>query len=195
MKVRVIIAALLVATASSSNVMAGSWKLDKGHSQVNFSVSHLVISEVTGGFKDFDVSMKANADDFSDVVIETAIKTASINTNNEKRDAHLKSDDFLNAEKFPEIRFKSASVEKTGTDTYKITGSLTIRDVTKTVVLDTRYKGSIKDPWGNTKAAFKATTTVNRFDYGVKWNATVEPRGFVAGEDVEITLLMEFMKE
>lgn len=189
------VGALLLLIATSSVMTASSWKMDKAHSMVNFSVAHLVISEVTGNFTDFDVTMSASKDDLSDAWIETTIKTASINTDNEKRDGHLKSDDFLNAEKFPDIRFKSLSMEKTGEDTYRLTGSLTIRDVTKTVVLDTKYRGTIKDPWGNTKVAFKATTTIKRFDYGLKWNAAVETGGLVAGEDVEITLIMEFAKE
>jgi polyisoprenoid-binding protein YceI len=195
MKKHPLISCLVLTIIVSSQAIAASWKLDKAHSQVNFSVSHLVISEVTGAFKDFDVSLKADAGDFSDAVIESVIKTASVNTNNEARDAELRSDNFFNAEKFPEIRFKSISVEKAGSDTLKITGSLTIRDVTKTVVLNAHYKGSIKDPWGNTRAAFKASTTVNRFDYGVKWNATLETGEFVAGENVVITLLLEFVKE
>lgn len=195
MKTLVLVGAFLLTVAISPALMASSWKLDKAHSMVNFSVAHLVISEVTGNFTDFDVTMSASKDDLTDASIETTIKSSTINTNNEQRDVHLKSDDFLNVEKFPEIRFKSTSVEKTGEDTYIMTGSLTIRDVTKTVVLDTKYRGTVKDPWGNTKVAFKTTTTINRFEYGLKWDAVLETGGFVAGEDVEITLIMEFAKE
>jgi len=195
MKILVLVGAFLLTVAISPALMASSWKLDKAHSMVNFSVAHLVISEVTGNFTDFDVTMSASKDDLTDASIETTIKSSTINTNNEQRDVHLKSDDFLNVEKFPEIRFKSTSVEKTGEDTYIMTGSLTIRDVTKTVVLDTKYRGTVKDPWGNTKVAFKTTTTINRFEYGLKWDAVLETGGFVAGEDVEITLIMEFAKE
>ena len=186
---------LLLASSWTQIAEASSWKLDKAHSQINFAVSHLVIAEVTGRFNDFEVSMDASKDDFTDVVIEAVIETGSIDTGNEKRDGHLKSDDFLNAEKFTTIHFKSSSVEKTGDGTYNITGLLTIRDVTKTVVLDTRYKGTIMDPWGNTHAVFRATTTVNRFDYGVRWGAVVETGGFVAGENIDITLLMQFVQQ
>jgi len=188
-------AIMLVASSQAQIIQSPSWKLDKAHSQANFSVSHLVIGEVTGRFNDFEVSMTSFKDDFADVAVEATIKSASIDTENEKRDGHLKSDDFLNAEKFPTIHFKSTSIEKTGDDAYKMTGLLTVRDVTQTVVLDVQYKGTIIDPWGNTRAAFRAATMVNRFDFGVKWSAVMEAGGFVAGEDVDITLIMEFVKQ
>lgn len=180
--------------ATSGNAQMTTWSLDKFHSQVKFSVSHLVIAEVTGRFTDFHVKFQHPGDDFTKANIEATIKTASISTDVEKRDNHLRSDDFLNAEKYPVITFKSNSIEKTGEDTYGIKGDLTIREVTKPVVLDTKFNGTIKDPRGNIKAGFKATTTINRFDYGVKWNAATEAGGLVAGKEVEITLLMEFSK-
>ncbi len=171
-----------------------TWTLDRSHSQVKFSVSHLVIAEVTGRFTDFDVELQQGADDFSTAKIEATIKTASINTDQEKRDTHLRSDEFLNAEKYPTMTFKSTSIEKTGDRTYKVLGDLTIRDVTKPVVLDTRFNGTVVDPWGNTKAGFKARTTINRFDYGVLWRNAMSDGGLVAGKNVEITLLVEFAK-
>ena len=172
-----------------------TWVADKAHSQVKFSVSHMVVAEVTGRFTDFDMMLKQGNEDFTGSTITATIKTASVNTDNDKRDAHLRSDDFFNAAKYPEIRFVSKSFEKTGKDTYKITGDLTIRDVTKTVELDTKYNGSIKDPWGNTKAGFKATTTINRTEYGAKWNKVLEAGGFLVGENVEITLLVELQEQ
>lgn len=172
------------------------WKHDAAHSQVKFSVSHLVIAEVTGTFNEFDVTLRQAGDgDFAGSQLEATIKTASIDTQNEMRDKHLRGDDFLNAEKFPELKFKSTGFEKTGEGTYKVPGMLTIRDVTKPVVLDVRYNGQVKDPWGNTKAGFKATTTINRFDYGVKWDKAIETGGLVAGNIVEITLLMELARQ
>ncbi len=171
------------------------WNSDLSHSRVDFSVSHLVIAEVTGRFTQFEVTLQQEKEDFSDSKLEATIKTASINTDSEGRDKHLRSDDFLNAEKFPDITFKSTSFVKTGKDTYKVTGDLTIRDVTKTVVLDTKYNGSVTDPRGNVKSAFKATTSVNRFDYGVKWNKAIETGGLVAGDTVTITLLVELGKQ
>jgi len=172
-----------------------TWVADKAHSQVKFSVSHMVVAEVTGRFTDFDLTLKQGNEDFTGSTITATIKTASVNTDNDKRDTHLRSDDFFNAAKYPEIKFVSKSFEKTGKDTYKITGDLTIRDVTKTVELDTKYNGSIKDPWGNTKAGFKATTTINRTEYGAKWNKVLEAGGFLVGENVEITLLVELQEQ
>jgi polyisoprenoid-binding protein YceI len=178
-----------------NEAQAATWKSDKAHSQVNFSVAHLVISEVTGSFRDFDATIVADNDDLSAASFEATIKAESIDTGVENRDKHLRSDDFLNAAKFPEIKFKSTDVEETGDDAFKIVGDLTIRDVTKRVALDVQYKGSIKDQRGNTRLAFKATTIVDRFDYGVKWDKTIESGGLVAGKDVEITLLLEFVKQ
>lgn len=171
------------------------WKLDKSHSQVTFSVAHLVISEVRGVFKEFDVDFSTASEDFTDATIDATIKTASIDSGIEARDKHLRADDFLGVEKYPDMKFKSTKIEKAGSDTYKITGDLTIREVTKTVVLDTKYKGSIKDPWGNEKMAFRATTTIDRLVFGTKWNKATEAGGLVAGREVEITLLMEFTKQ
>ncbi|MBF8296865.1 MAG: YceI family protein [Bacteroidetes bacterium] len=171
-----------------------AWKLDRSHSSVEFSIRHFVISEVTGRFKDFDISVNASKPDFTDAEIEATIKVTSINSDNEKRDGHLRTDDFFNAEKFPEIKFKSASFEKVGENKYKITGDLTIRDVTKKVTFDAIYNGSIKSPWGALVTSWKATIAVNRFDYGLKWNKTIEAGGLIAGDAVTITLNLELTK-
>ena len=171
------------------------WKMDRAHSQVTFSVSHLMIAEVTGRFTDFDVTLVQPGDDFETGQIQATIKTASINTDVEQRDKHLRSDDFLNTEKFPTILFKSTSTEKVGEGKYKVKGDLTIRDVTRSVDLDVKYNGSIKDPQGRTRSGYKATTTINRFDYGVQWDKETETGGLVAGKEIEITLPLEFRKE
>ena len=186
---------VLIAATTALYAQGTQWKADRAHSQVKFSVSHMVIAEVTGRFKEFTVTLEQPGQDFVGSKLEADIKTGSVDTDIESRDKHLRSDDFLNAEKYPDITFKSTSFEKTGNDTYKIAGNLTIRDVTKQVVLEAKYNGAVTDPMGNTKAGFKATTTINRFDYGVKWNKTIEAGGLVAGENVEITLLMELAKQ
>ena len=193
-KIRTLFATVVLCTAMSA-AQTATWKLDKSHSQVKFSVAHLVISEVTGVFKDFDVAFVSASDDFTDAAIEATIKTASIDTGNENRDKHVRGDEFLNVEKFPEIKFKSTKVEKNGENNYKVTGDLTIREVMKDVILDMKYKGSIKDMRGNPVVAFKATTTVDRFEFGTTWDKVIEGGGLVAGKDVEITLLMEFRKQ
>jgi polyisoprenoid-binding protein YceI len=180
--------------AGASAQAQTAWNVDKNHSQVLFSVNHMVFSEVTGSFRDFDATFVSAKDDFTDAKVTATIKTASIDTQNERRDNHLKSNDFLNAEKFPEIKFTSTKVEKTGKDTYRITGDLTIRDVTKPVVLEATYRGMIDDPWGNKRIGFKATTTINRFDFGVSWDKALETGGLIAGRDVSITLIMQFVR-
>lgn len=171
-----------------------NWTLDKVHSSIAFSISHMVISHVTGNFKDFSITLNSTKDDFTDAAVEATIKVASINTDNTMRDNHLKSDDFFNAEKFPEIHFKSTLFEKVGDTKYKITGDLTIRDVTKKVTFDAVFNGTIKTPQ-SLLAAWTATTTINRFDYNLKWNKTVETGGLIVGQDVTVTLNLEFDKQ
>jgi polyisoprenoid-binding protein YceI len=151
-----------------------------------------VISEVEGAFKTFTGSMTASKPDFSDAQIEFSVDIASVNTDNEQRDKHLKSDDFFNAEKFPKMTFKSNSMKKISGNKYELTGDLTIRDVTKKVKFAVTYGGTVKDPWGNTKAGFKATATINRLDYGLKWNSMLETGGAVVGPEVTININAEF---
>jgi polyisoprenoid-binding protein YceI len=190
---RLILATLALALTITGASAQTIWKLDNAHSAVRFSVSHMVIAEVPGNFREFDVTFtQKGTADFAGSSLSATIKTASINTDNEGRDKHLRGDDFFNAEKYPAITFTSSPFEKTGTDTYVIKGDLTIRDVTKPVVLKGLYTGTVKDPWGNTRIGFKATASINRFDFGVKWSKAIEAGGLVAGETVDITLLMEF---
>lgn len=180
--------------AGAAFSQSGQWQLDKAHSSVSFTVSHMVISEVTGTFRDFDITLMSSKDDFTDASIEATINVASISTNNERRDGHLKTDDFFNAEKYPQIKFTSMSMEKVGEKDYRIHGKLTIRDITKVVTFDALYEGSLQTAHGSL-AAWKATTSINRFDYGLKWNRTIETGGLVAGETVTITLALEFNRQ
>jgi polyisoprenoid-binding protein YceI len=170
------------------------WKVDKAHSNISFSVKHMVISTVTGVFKDYDIGFKADKEDFSDAAVEAAIKVGSISTENDKRDNHLKSDDFFNAEKYPEIKFKSTSFEKVGDGKFKITGNLTIRDVTKQVTFDAVLNGSMKTPWGTTMYSWTISLTLNRFDYNLKWSQTIETGGLIVGKDVTVTMNLEVNK-
>lgn len=171
-----------------------TWTLDKSHSNVKFSVKHLVVSDVEGAFKVYSGSVKSKDDTFADAQIDFTVDVASVNTDDEKRDGHLKSDDFFNAEKFPQMKFMGKSFKKVGKGKYKLTGDLTIRDVTKTVTFDVDFGGTVKDPWGNIKAGFKATTSVNRFDYNLKWNTLIETGGAVVGKEVKITVNVELTK-
>ena len=169
------------------------WKLDKVHSSITFTVKHMVISEVTGSFKDFTITLNSAKDDFSDAEVQSTIKVSSLSTDNTMRDNHLKSDDFFNAEKYPEIYFKSTSFEKLGDNKYKITGDLTIRDVTKNVTFNAILNGTLKTDHG-LLSAWKATTTINRFDYNLKWNKTLETGSLIVGQDVTVTLNLELNK-
>lgn len=167
------------------------WKVDRSHTNVNFSVSHMVISEVTGTFKDVDAMIETSTEDFSDAKINVSIKAKSIDTGNNGRDNHLRGADFFNTEIDSIITFTSSKVEKSGENNFKIHGSLTMRGVTKDVVLETKFRGKIKGGRGMV-AAFKATTTINRKDWGLNWNRTIEAGGLVVGEEVELTILAEF---
>ncbi len=182
---------VLVVFSSSFAQTAKTWNVDKMHSAVKFAVSHLVISEVDGSFKIFDGSMVAAKEDFSDAKINFTVDVNSINTDNTNRDGHLKSDDFFNAEKYPNMTFVSTSFKKKSGSTYELTGNLTIRDVTKKVTFAVKYGGTTKDPYGNTKAGFKATGSINRLAYGLKWNNLTEAGGAVVGADVDLTVNLE----
>ena len=162
------------------------WLIDPAHSEVHFKIKHLVISTVTGSFKKFEGSVESEKEDFSDAVIQFSADTASVDTNNEQRDGHLKSDDFFNAEKYPKLTFVSTEIEKNG-DEYILKGNLTIRDVTKPVELEVEYGGTTKDSYGQTKAGFDITGKINRQDYGVSGG------GPVVGDDIPITIDLEMV--
>ncbi len=190
MKKLVLIAS--IALAPFSLLAQTNWSLDKSHSSVKFTVQHLVISEVEGNFKMFDGSVSAPTADFNNAKINFTVDVASINTDDEKRDGHLKSDDFFNAEKYPKMTFTSTSFKKVKGNVYALEGNLTIRDVTKKVKFAVIYGGTVKDPWGNTKAGFKASGKINRKDYGLKWSAMTEAGGAVVGDDVNMIVNVEF---
>lgn len=172
---------------------AGKWSIDKAHSTVKFSVTHLVVSEVEGSFKLFDGSMENTKSDFSDAKIDFTVDVNSLNTDNDMRDKHLKGDDFFNAEKFPSMKFQSTSFKSAGGNKYKLAGNLTIRDVTKPVVFDVTFGGTAVN-MGKTKAGFKAKTSINRFDYNLKWNKATEAGGLVVSNEVDLTVNVELNK-
>ncbi|MBK7981006.1 MAG: YceI family protein [Ignavibacteriae bacterium] len=189
------IAAILLLIAGV-NFAQTTWSIDKSHSKIGFSVTHMIITETEGQFDNFDISVESKSDNnFEDAKINFSADVNSINTDNEKRDQHLKSDDFFNAEKFPKMTFIGKSFKKVSEKNYKLVGDLTIRDVTKSVTLDVKYNGTVKDPWGNTKAGFKISGVINRFDYGLKWNAALETGGLVVSEDVTININLELNKK
>ena len=172
-----------------------TYKIDPAHSEIGFKVKHLMISNVSGSFEKFDATMTAEKDDFTDASISFEADADSVTTNNEQRDTHLKSDDFFNAEKFPKLTFKSSTIKKIDDENYKLTGDLTIREITKKVTLDVVYGGNIVDPWGFTRAGFEITGKINRKEYDLKWHAITETGGFVVSDDVKLHLHIEMVKQ
>lgn len=189
------IAALLVVSWSFN--AQTNWKVDGSHSKLGFSVTHLMVSETEGKFKVYEGTVSSKSEmDFTDAKIEFSIDVNSINTDDEKRDGHLKSADFFDVEKFPKMTFKATSM-KAGKikGTYDLEGDLTMHGVTKKVKLTAiGASKTVKDPWGNTKYAFKITGKLNRVDYGLKWNAALEAGGVVVSEDVKIDCTIELNK-
>ena len=180
---------------SAASFVQSAWTLDRSHSSVNFAITHMVVSEVDGSFKDFSADVKSAKDDFSDLSVAFTIQTKSVNTDDEKRDGHLKSADFFDAEKFPAITFKSTSIKKISDKKYELEGELTMHGVTKKVKWELKYNGTIKDPYGNNRAGFKATTTINRKDFGVTWNKTLDAGGVALSDEVAISVNVELTKK
>lgn len=178
---------------SSIAFAQSAWNVDKSHSKVGFTVSHMVIVDVDGFFKEYSVDVKAS-DDFTDAKVSFEAEVNSIFTNNDKRDAHLKSADFFDAENHPKITFVGKSMKKVDEKNYILTGDFTMRGVTKEIELDVKYKGLINDPWGNTRAGFGISGEVNRFDYGLQWNKVLETGGLVVSEEVELDIDLELIK-
>lgn len=160
------------------------WALDASHSELGFKIKHLMISNVSGRFNNFDVTGETTSDDFSNADITATIDVASIFTNNEQRDGHLRTGDFFEIEKYPNITFKSTSVKKDG-DGLELTGDLTMKDVTKPVTLKVEFSGITKDPYGNIKAGFSFAGKLNRKDWGINFNAALETGGVMLGEEVK----------
>jgi polyisoprenoid-binding protein YceI len=193
--VLILISALAVAGASESHAEVVEYIIDPDHSQVMFKVKHMGISTVTGRFDDFEGTYGFDEEDLSKSNVETVIRTTSINTNKTKRDDHLKSPDFLDVEKNPTIIFKSKEIKNVNGEDFEIVGDLTINGVTKEVVLDAEYGGKATDPMGNERSAFTAETTIDRKDYDITWNKTLDAGGVVVGDDVKIVLEVEGIKK
>lgn len=170
------------------------WGIDATHSEITFKVKHLVISTVTGKFKQFDAGIETDNEDFEDAKITFEAAIDSIDTGNEDRDNHLKSNDFFNAEEYPSLSFESDSFAKIGDGVYKLTGDLTIRGNTKKVELDAEYGGTVVDPYGNTKAGFEVSGKVNRKEFGLTWSAVTEAGNIVVSDDVKLNLNVQFTR-
>lgn len=170
------------------------WIVDPLHTDVQFKVKHLMINTVTGEFGSFDVKMESEKEDFSDAKVTFTADINSISTKNEMRDNHLKSDDFFNAEKFPQMTFTSTAFTPNGNGEYTLTGDLTIRDITKPVTLKVEYGGSMVDFYGNTKAGFEIDGKINRKEFGLLWNGVTEAGGIVVSDDVRLHLNVQMQQ-
>ena len=175
--------------------MTTKWKIDPAHSEIQFKVRHLMVTNVTGYFKKFDLSVETETDDFNTAKkIEFTADIDSIETNNEQRDGHLKSDDFFNAAKFAQLKFVSNDYKGSGDDA-TLNGDLTIRDFTKPIKLNVEYGGSVVDPYGQAKAGFTVTGKISRKEYGLTWSAVTEAGQVVVSDDIRIYCEIQLVKE
>ena len=168
--------------------MSTTWNLDPTHSEITFSVKHMMISKVKGNFNSFSATLESEDDSFKNTKVSATVNTDSIDTNNADRDIHLKSEDFFNAAQYPTITFDASSLNG------DITGNLTINGVTKAIELDVDFGGIGQDPWGNTKAGFSFDGKIKRSDFGLSWNAALETGGVLVSDDVKIAGELQFVK-
>jgi polyisoprenoid-binding protein YceI len=195
-KVLVPFFALAAIVAIAAAARADTWNIDPAHTNVEFSVRHMMISNVKGQFEKLSGTVTSNGTDPNSVHMDVVIQADSINTRIDKRDAHLKSPAFLDVEKFPTITFKSTKIEPAGDGKWKLTGDLTLHGVTKPVVLDVvGPTPPIQDPFGKTRAGASATTKINRKDFGIIWNQPMEAGGVLVGDDVAISIEVEAVKQ
>lgn len=172
-----------------------SWLIDSAHTEVNFSVRHMMISNVRGRFERLSGTVEFDEANPGNTAVEVKIEAASLNTNEEKRDVHLKSPDFFATEQYPYLIFKSKRIEVTDATHARLIGDLTIRDVTREASLDVEFNGSAKSPWGTTSAGFSAKTSIKRKDWGLNWNVALETGGWLVGDDVHISIELEIVKQ
>ncbi|MBI2940472.1 MAG: polyisoprenoid-binding protein [Chloroflexi bacterium] len=172
-----------------------TWTIDPAHTQVEFAVRHMMVTTVRGRFATFSGSVRADEADPARSSVEVTIDASSIDTREAQRDGHLRSPDFLDAEQFPTLAFRSRRVEALGGDRYRVVGDLTIRDITREAVLDTTFEGRAKDPWGGERAGFSARTSFDRRNYGLTWNIPLEAGGIVVGNEVKISLEVELVRQ
>ncbi len=172
-----------------------TWAFDPAHSEITFKVKHLMITNVKGEFKQFQATLNAADESFKNATASATIQLASISTNNEDRDNHLKSADFFEVEKFPTIQFESTSLERFDAENGQLKGNLTIKGITKEVSFELEFGGISKDPWGNEKVGFSLNGKINREDFGLTWNAALETGGVLVSSDVKIAAEIQFVKQ
>lgn len=172
-----------------------TYTIDPSHSRLGFTVRHMGFSKVRGSFEQFEGVVRLAPDDLSTLETDVTVQSSSITTNDEKRDAHLRSADFFETEKYPTITFKSTDVRNVSGDSFTLVGDFTMHGVTKTIELKGNFLGAGTDPWGGTRVAFEASTKVNRKEYGLNWNAVLETGGFLVSDEVEITLEVQAVQQ
>ena len=172
----------------------GTFVLDKSHTEVGFIARHLMVSKVRGRFTDFEGTIVV-ADDPSESSVEVIIQAASINTNDENRDKHVRTNDFLSTDEFPALTFRSTKVELSSGGDWKVNGDLTVRGVTRPILLDVQFEGVIQDPWGNQRLGFTASGEIDRNDFGVSFNAALETGGFVVSPKVKLEIEAEAVRQ
>lgn len=172
-----------------------NWIIDNTHSELHFKVKHLMVSWVTGSFKQFNATVETEGKDMSTAKVRFTADINSISTNNEQRDAHLRTGDFFDAEKYPQLIFESEKLEKINEEDYKVYGTLTMRGVSKKIILNAEYGGITQDPWGNTRIGFSVSGKINRKDFGVSFSMVSETGGILLGEEVTINANAEFVKQ
>ena len=181
-------------TNDTSSGNTNNWNIDVAHSGINFSVRHMVVSKVRGHFGKFSGTLAIDDADLARSSVDVTIDASSIDTGVAQRDGHLRSPDFLDVERYPEIRFLSTRLHRLGADQYHLAGELTIRGVTRQVLLDVELGGRAKDPWGNERIGFSAKTSIDRKDYGLAWNQVLEAGGVLVGDRVDIELEVEAVR-
>lgn len=172
-----------------------TWNIDPQHTQIEFSVRHMMISKVRGQFKSFEGTLDINTDNPAASSVAGTVDVASIDTREPQRDAHLRSADFFDAEKYPKLSFRSSRIEPAGKGRYKVVGDLTIKDVSREVVFDVTDEGRAQDPWGNQRWGVSASTRLNRKDFGLTWNVALETGGWLVGDEVTISAEVELVKQ
>jgi polyisoprenoid-binding protein YceI len=171
-----------------------TWNIDATHSGINFTIRHMVVAKVRGRFAKYSGTVQLDEADLTRSVVEATIDASSIDTGTPQRDEHLRSADFFDVAKFPELRFRSTRIEKVEDALYRVVGELTIRDVTREVSLDVEYGGQAKDPWGNARIGLVAKTAIDRKDFGLKWNQALEAGGVLVADRVDIELDVQAVK-
>ncbi|MCC5926507.1 MAG: YceI family protein [Bacteroidetes bacterium] len=171
-----------------------TWTLDKDHSEIRFKAKHLMITTVTGQFKEYEATVDAKEEDFDAAPIHFTAKTASVETGNNQRDEHLRSDDFFNVEQYPDLTFKANGMEKKGESEYVMTGEMTIRDVTKPITLNVEFAGLAKDPWGQTRAGFTFEGKLNRKDFGLKFHVVNEAGNLLVSDEIKLLGEIQLLK-